>query len=40
MACREPDQDKVGLLFEEILCLLESQTTQLNRMTRAANRTQ
>jgi hypothetical protein len=23
LACNEPDQDKVGALFEEILCLLE-----------------
>jgi hypothetical protein len=33
LACKEPDQDKVGALFEEILCLLESQTTQLDRTT-------
>ncbi len=28
LACKEPDQDKVGILFEEILCLLNRQTTQ------------
>jgi len=31
LASKEPDQDKVGALFEEILGLLESQTTQLDR---------
>ena len=31
LACKESDQDKVGDLFEEILCLLESRTKQLDR---------
>jgi hypothetical protein len=31
LACGEPDQDKVGTLFEEILCLLDSHTTQPGR---------
>jgi hypothetical protein len=35
LACREPDQDKVGDLFEEILWLLESQTTQPGHSTHA-----
>jgi hypothetical protein len=30
LACKESDQDKVGALFEEILCLLEN---QLDRTT-------
>jgi hypothetical protein len=30
LASQEPDQEKVGDLFEEILHLLESQTTQLD----------
>ncbi len=33
LACKEPDQDKVGTLFEEILCLLDRQTTQPDRAT-------
>jgi hypothetical protein len=28
LASQEEDQDKVGALFEEILCLLENETTQ------------
>ena len=28
LASMESDQDKVGALFEEILCLLDNQTTQ------------
>ena len=38
LACKEPDQEKVGDLFEEILCLLESQTKQLDRETSDVNR--
>ncbi len=28
LASKEEDQDKVGALFEEILCLLENEATQ------------
>ncbi len=31
LACMEPDQDKLGALFEEILRLLDSQTMQIDR---------
>ena len=34
LASKERDQDKVGVLFEEILRLLESQTAQLDRTNR------
>jgi hypothetical protein len=37
LASNEADQDKVGALFEEILCLLESQTAQLDHTHKVAS---
>jgi hypothetical protein len=39
LACKEPDQDKVGALFEEILCLLDVKQRSLTAPLPTSNRT-